>query len=33
MILINDWKGDPKTWEEDGGMEQEVSRKNLPKQI
>lgn len=33
MILTDDWKDDPRTWQEDGGIEQEVSRKNLPKQM
>ena len=27
MILTDDWKDDPRTWQEDGGSEQEVSRK------
>lgn len=31
MILINDWKSDPRTWEEDGGTEKEVSRKKPTK--
>lgn len=26
-ILTDDWKDDPRTWQEDGGSEQEVSRK------
>ena len=33
MILTDDWKDDPRTWQEDGGTEQEVLRKNLPKQM